>query len=303
LLSLNLGSDTDPTTGNLRGGAGNGSGAFSLGGLGKGVISGSVTGGSGNGSGGLSIIGTLKQLEITKDLIGGSSSAGPGGSADVVDSGFVGAGRIGALLIDGDVRTGTNGGTHLAGSAAIRAVGDITSLIIGGDLSGNATQRAVIAAGGAAPASKNKTIGALTINGDTSFADILGGYGLDPTGVNTVGGLTNADAQMGTVQFLGSITATNVVAGVSAGPDGRFGTADDEIPTGMEVTNDPAIRSRIAKLEILGAVAPNQEIFGVVAQVIASKNVTGDDHLLTDGNDDFEFTPAGSNFRLRELPG
>jgi hypothetical protein len=304
LTEFRLGNVADATSGNLKGGEGDASGTLILGGdFVKGVLAGSIVGGSGNNSGGLNVSGFVKRLEIAKDLTGGSSSEEGtlGGSEDVVNSGYLTAGRIGSLFIGGNIEAGTNNGTHLSGSGAIRAAGDIASLAVGGDIVGNDTQRVVIAAAGGGTAGKNKTVGSLTVNGDTAFADIMGGYGIDASGVNSLGNLSNADAQIGTVQFTGSVVATNVVAGVSAGPDGRFGTSDDEIGTGEGINDDPGIQSRIAKLIVLGPIVPNEDIFGVVAQVVGAKNVTGDDHILTDGIDEFEFNPAGSNFRLREL--
>jgi hypothetical protein len=96
------------------------------------------------------------------------------------------------------------------------------------------------------------------------------------------------------------------VAGVASGEDGRFGTQDDVVITGG-LANNPAIQSRIAAFIVKGAhaeVKSNTDVFGVVAQIIASKNVIGDTHTLNPFKvDDFEFAPAGSNFRLLELAG
>ena len=306
LTTFQLGSDVPAATGgNLHGGAGVGSGAIQVGtDFGSGVVFGNVVGGSGNNSGGFNVSGMLTNLEIKKNLEGGSSSPSgtSGGATTVSGTGFITASRIGTLLIDGDLKSGTNNGTSLAGSGTVRAAGDIASLVIGGNIVGNATTRVVIAAGGAAEAAKNQTIGGLVVKGGTAFADILGGYG-GVSAANPLGDQTNADAQMGTIKFNGAVFATNVVAGIDAGVDGRFGTDDDEVISGLGVTDDTTVQSTIARLIVKGAVTPNTDTFGVVAQIItAAKIGTTSVVLNPTAQDDLELGPAGSKFRLRELP-
>ena len=261
--------------------------------------------GSGKGSGGLNVTGSLTALEIQKNLEGGSSTSvgTAGGSSAVSSSGFIAATRIGTLLIDGDLKSGTNNGTSLVASGTIRASGDIATLVIGGNIVGNTGTRVTIAAAGGAAAAKNQTIGALVVKGDTAFADILGGYGGGVSSTNPLGDPTTADAQMGTIKFNGSVVATNVVASIDAGVDGRFGTDDDEVVSGIGVTDDTAVQSTIARIILKGSVTPNSDTFGVVAQVITAAKVgTTSIALNPTGRDDLELGPSGSKFRLRELP-
>lgn len=290
----------DSTEGNIRGGSGIDSGGLRIeGNLTNAKIFGSLLGGTANGSGAIGVGGLLANLEIAKNVEGGSSTSG----VSLANTGFIAAEQIGILLISGDVKAGTNGGTGLVNSGAIRASGDIAALVIGGDLAGNSTARAIISGGGQTSGIANQTIRFLRVGGDTTSADILGGYGTSGTVQNPLGDPTNPDAQIGTIIFKGAVAATNVVAGVVPGADGRFGTADDLVISGTGVVDRPGVRSMIGSIVIKGTVATNAEIYGVVAQVITAAKVGGTVLPLNPtAPDDRSLGGDTSNFRLHELP-
>jgi hypothetical protein len=302
LANFQLGTSEGTTDGNLKGGKGASSGLLSIGrDLKVGVIHGNIVGGTGASSGGVSANGRLAKLAIGKDIIGGST--------DLIDvstistSGYISADRIGVLNIAGDIRSGTKADTNqtIIASGTIRVFGDIDSLTVN-NIVGNSEVPVVIAAAGAATGSKNQTIGALTVKGDVAFANILGGYSGGVSATNLLGNPLNPDAQMGTIKILGSVEATNIVAGIDAGDDGRFGTSDDEVITGGS-TDNPALRSRIAAVIIGGEVKPNTDPFGVVAQIIAAATIgTTRLDLNPNGLDEqVPLGPTGSKFFLHEV--
>jgi hypothetical protein len=233
-------------------------------------------------------------------LIGGGTNFT--GVTVINASGFVAANRIGALSIFGDIISGTKAtasDTVLA-SGTIRAFGDIASLVVN-NLVGNSDVPVVIAAAGAAAAAKNQTIGTLTVKGDTAFADILGGYGGGVSPSYPLGYPVNPDAQIGTIRLRGSVEAMNIVAGIDAGEDGRFGTEDDAVISGG-LADNPLVKSRIAAVIIQGLVKPNADRFGVVAQIIGAATVGNTPlQLKPAGLDNFELGPGSSNFFLHEV--
>jgi hypothetical protein len=164
----------------------------------------------------------------------------------------------------------------------------------------------IIAAGGAGlddPATPEneagKAISKLTVQGSATNLNVLGGYSGAGTATAPLGTASNPDARIGSVTFNGAVLGVNVVSGVTAGTDGRFGTADDAAIAGGSAT----VISRIAKVVLKGAVGANTEIFGISAQIIANAILGETPIALNTGssNDDLEIAPAGSKLRLHEV--
>lgn len=322
------------TGGNVKGGSGKDSGTVSAGAginqqtgefvinggsITDALIYGSIIGGTGdggstntgNGSGGVQAGNQITKLDVRGSLIGGNS---PGFGVDstaasMSQSGFVLAGRLSQMTIGGDLVAGTDFGTGLADSGSIRVHENIGSLVILGNVVGNATNRAVISAGNNGPVvngvtsaaiakltvGKTATNGAVT-GGDVSFLDVLAGYGEVGTVEDPRGTARSADAQIGTVTVKGDILETNIVAGGEAGADGLFGTVDDVKPvtTATDTVIDKAsVLSSIAKLIIGGQVLTNSDVNGIVAERIGAITVNGSAVTLNAG--------AGNDF-TREIP-
>jgi hypothetical protein len=269
------------------------------------LINGSIKGGTGNNSGGIAVTGEITNLALRGDLEGGSSLAGN----TTALTGFVTAGRIAQMTVGGDIKVGNNGGTGLADSAAIRANRDIQSLLVRGSILGDISTPAVIAAAGiGAPppaGTGDVAIQRLVIDGDVSYLNILGGYGGNAFAGAPLGTPTNADAQIGSVVIRGDILGTNIVAGVTSGADGRFGTADDALITGQgAVPDDPTVFSTIARVVLQAAVQTNTDLYAIVAQAVKTVLVGSDgtplELSLGRGNDNKPVV-AGSNFVVREI--
>ncbi len=230
------------------------------------TIGGSVIGSSGFASGTIRVYGTATTLTIKGSIIGGSLS----GSGDLKFSGSVLAGRLGTMTLGGSLIAGvdsTTGSFHSNG--AIRSLNEIASLTIKGSVIGNATNQAVISARGATSptATSDVAIGKLTVNGRMERADVLAGVGLDLVFLDPFN--ANADAQMGTILINGDFIASNIVAGMTAGLDGKYGTADDVKMSGGGVKDVATVVSKITSLTIGGAIfgttATNTDHFGIVA--------------------------------------
>jgi len=275
----------DAGGGNLIGGSGADSGTISAGGrigssglevsggtLTSAILYGNIQGGAASGSGGILAGTQITKLDLRGSLIGGDSL---GDSLDaatgaVTRTGYVLAGRIAQMTVGGDVRSGTDSGNGLYDSGSIRSIQDIASLTIHGDVVGSATTRAVISAGlNGSKGAASPAIGNLTIGGTTTSLDIAAGY-IQTDFSSALGTAYNADASIGNVVFQGDVKATNVIAGVTAGTDGRFGT-DDDVKIGQTSTSDNAkITSTIAKVTFNGQILDNDNIYGISAQYVAS---------------------------------
>jgi hypothetical protein len=189
---------------------------------------------------------------------------------------------------------GTNSGTGtLTRSGSIRTQNDLGPTTILGSVVGNATNSAVISARGTALPTGDTDIAmhGLTVNGSVSFALILAGYDVNGLGVN-------ADAQTGTITVGTDWDASNLVAGVSAGADGFFGTADDTKLSGSGVKDDVSVVSTIAGVSIGGQVAGDgvpTNHYGFVAEWIVAFKIGGNDISLNEGphNDSIVVTQTG----------
>lgn len=271
LGSLTVGTTPTGDDGNVIGGGGTLSGTVEVAGsLQKAAIHGDLRGGNGASSGGLKIGGFINSLTIEGDLQGG-------GTSNTVQSGFITADRIARMTIQGDWLGGT--GTGHVDSGAIRVSKDIGDLHVMGDVLGNASSRVVLAAAGTG--SNHVAIGNLTIGGKTEYLDVLAGYGAGAAANNPLGNLINSDAVIKQVNLEGDVLATNVVAGIAPGPDGRFGTTDDLL--GVAATNNPSLLASIAKVTIKGTVGETSEAYGIVAQYVKEVIVGGQPIALQKG--------------------
>src|SRR5262249_29691987 len=81
---------------------------------------------------------------------------------------------------------------------------------------------------------------------------------------------------------------SNLVAGVAAGADGNFGTADDAKISGTGTTDSPTIISKIASITINGQVlgtVGGTDHYGFVAELIGAFSVGGTAFPLHAGPD------------------
>jgi hypothetical protein len=297
--------------GEVAGGAGADSGEVSSGGdLGTIAIGGSLLGGSGPTTGclvsagdisqvtiGGSVVGTesssglilagrtLAKVLIVHDLVGGSGS----GAAPADSAGYLQGKRIGQVMVGGSIIAGlpTMNGTPTR-SGSIRAQLDLGSLTVKGSLLGNSNNPVVISARSqpVPTASVDVAIHSVTIGGNVDHANILAGYDED-------GNPVDGGAQIGQVVVYRDWIASNLAAGVSAGHDQLFGTADDvKISAGS--TN---IIAKIGHIRIGGQVEgtanpPNPaDHYGFVSEWIGDISVGGISYRLHAGphNDRLRF--------------
>jgi len=262
---------------------------------------GNLIGGSGSSSGGLSVGGEIGSLTINHDFKGG-------GATGASKSGFITADRIAHMTIKGNWLAGTE--TGVVDSAAIRVNKDIAELSVIGDILGASTSRIVLAAAGTG--SNHVAIGSLSVGGKAQYLDILGGYGGGATAANPLGNAVNSDAVINKVAIGKNVTtgdsilATNIVAGVAAGPDGRFGTSDD-ILAPAPATDKSSLLSTIAEVTIKGTVGDTAEAYGIVAQYVKAVSANGHKVALTKGADndsgaDSKPIDSHETFRVVEIP-
>ncbi len=193
------------------------------------------------------------------------SSALTGSTSIISGAGLYSDGNVSKLqfsMLEGTVEIAGHLGslsvTSSATGAIVRVGEDIGSLTLHGPVSNS-----YFLAAGPATHGKNTdlAIGSITINGDVSGSVFEAGY--DQTGQ-----AVNGSAQIGAVKVIGNWTASDLVAGVQAGTDGYFGTADDT-PIANTISG---IVSKIASVTITGKVSGStdtpSEKFGFVAETI-----------------------------------
>jgi hypothetical protein len=131
-------------------------------------------------------------------------------------------------------------------------------------VTGDVVNSFITARGQAAPGAKTDiAIGSIDIHGQVSSTRILAGY-------DVLGLPVNAGAQIGDVHVDGNWTASVLAAGVAAGTDGLFGTADDRL---IEGAHSSPIIAKIASIVIAGAVegtSDSNDNFGFVAERIGA---------------------------------
>jgi hypothetical protein len=258
------------------GGSGTISGGLSTtGSIGRIVIQGNLVGGPGVSSGGIFSEGNLGPITIGGDIQGGNAKF-----AGSIESSL---GRIAGVTVDGSIRAGL-----VATTATIRAGQDLGPLLVKGSLLGSTAVPIVITAVGAANPTPGLDVAfhSLTVLGRVEFTDFLAGYnrGLNSTFTPQP---VNADAQIGKVFVGGDWIASNLVAGVAAGTDGQFGTADDVLIP--EAKQDPNTTATIGKVVINGQVQGTANVttdhFGIVAQLVTALRIGGTTIALTPGPD------------------
>lgn len=231
-------------------------------------VGGNILGGTANGAG--SIVSTEKfdKLSIAGSIIGGVLA--DTATADLVGSGLVQAGRVGALSVGGAILVGADfNATHeLINNAAIRVQNDIGTLLVKGGIEGTAQTSAIITARGQAFLTLDQltdvAFGKITIGASVRHASILAGY-------NTTADVTAADAnpnaQIGMVAVTGDWIASDLVAG--AAWNDNFGNGTDVKAAGVD---NPDIVAQIAAISVTGQFIGTgnnpADRFGFVAQEI-----------------------------------
>ena len=220
-------------------------------------------------------------------------------------SGFIDAGNITNLTIEGRIEGGVNSGTNLAGSGGIFSSGTIGTLKVlgtGGTTAVKGDKSALVVI------SAVEGIRSATFGGDVSFAEILAGYSGPTSAAKPRGELVNAGANIGAIIVSGTFSASSIVAGVDAGGDGKFGTIDDQqTTTAVTPPANQNLISRIASV-ILGNAAANPSaaasaLFGIVAEQVDSVKVNGVAVPVLAGphNDNVEVGGAATKIKLFEV--
>jgi len=212
------------------------------------------------GSGQLISGGAIKSITMGGSIIGGPAD---------FSGRIVAGGDLGSLIVGHDIRSG---GGVLSGSVASKKA--IGTMLVKGSLIGSAASKLRILARESS-ASTNLAIAKLDVKGRVEFTQILAGYNPDGTSVN-------GDAQIGTVTIGRDWIASDLVAGVTDGGNGKFGDVGDvSIPGG-----DLDVLSKIASIEIKGqalGTVGGTDHYGFVAQEIGSLKVGGSKIRLTSG--------------------
>ena len=210
--------------------------------------------------------GNLKSLSVGGSLVGDINVTG----------------RLGSVVILGDLE-------GVAGSTILRA-GYLGAVKIGGDVIG----ARIMAAGVSAPTSAGQAlvIKTVTVLGDVVESRILAGY--------TIFSGTNAQVQIGTLAVKGNWILSDAAAGVRAGADLDFGSADD-----ISAPNAGKFASRIAKIVIGGQVLGTfggTDTFGFVAKQIGSFRAGNVTYPLSKTTTDNLTVGPTFDVHVRELP-
>jgi len=273
--------------GNIDGSAANGSytGVYATGAIKTVTVLGSLIGGAGQYTGTVSVGGGLGTVKIGGDLLGGTGNYS--GSLQTFGTGSIGSVTIGGSVVGpGASSVGILSSNQLG---AVKILGDLRSALTGGVR--------IFAAGGlnAATPALAAAIKSLSIRGSVTNALIYGGYDFSSNAVNP-------DATIGPVLVGGNWVASDLIAGVAAGVDTDFGTADDVKIS--EVTPD-ALFSKIASVTIkglaLGAVNGGTH-FGIVAEQVGTVKVGVRSYLLALGTDTTGlYIGTTTDIRVREV--
>lgn len=179
---------------------------------------------------------------------------------DFVEASFEATGKMGGVAIGGSV----------SGAAQLASGGALGGVRIGGDF----TSAAITAQG---------NVASLLVGGSVRDSQILAGYTAALVAVNP-------DAKVGAVRVVDNWIAGDLVAGVTAGADGFFGTGD-EAPAapGVGFVDKTKMFSRIARIQIGGYVAGTAadagDHFGFTAQQIGQLKIGNIAFPLTKGVD------------------
>jgi len=301
--------------GDVAGGSGTGSGAILANSIFGGTITnltigGSVTGGTANDTGYIFSGGNLTNATIDGNLTGNTTI---NSATAVVGSGYIQASHIANLKIVGNVTSGANSGGKIANSGAIRSAGDIVSLTIEGLVTGTSANPVIISAqsgtGGSATPPTDLAIQTVKIDQAATYLDILAGYSptvstgsgstADPAGA-PLGTPVDGSAQIGTVTFGSTLSASNIAAGAEPGASGFFGNADNKA-----APKTGTLHSSIASIIVTGQATGDStptDSFGFVAENLLSVKVNG---VIIPTNNLTPGTPVainGTNLYLLEVP-
>jgi len=189
---------------------------------------------------------------------------------------------------DGDLRTLKVKGSVASGVTL--AIGGRLGLgVIDGDLEG--VTLSALGLFNPAKAGDSLAIGALTVGGNVANSRILAGY-------DRAGAAANADASIGSVFVRGDWHASDLAAGIAAGPDRFFGSDDDALIPGGN-----ALLASIASVVIKGTAAGTEgggDHFGFVAEQIGAFKAAGSKLTLTPGPGN-DTSPIGSSGDLHLL--
>jgi hypothetical protein len=324
-------------SGSIEGGSSIDSGAItvSAGGIASVDVGGSVVGGAGIFSAAIRAEGSIGSVAIHGDLTAGGG---------MQSASILGAGSIGSIFVGGDVNGDADTGIQVTGAvngflgsltigidlqvplSIDFPVGDmrvegsigvgssatqvaligttINKLVVNGDILGTDSNPVDLLLAGPLGLT-GLTLGNLKVIGSVTDANILAGYAPDTAGTVLPYEVVDPAARVGTVSTGGDWTASNLVAGVSAGTDGLFGTLDDF------TTNMTTTFSEITRIVIHGEAVgstDSSEHFGFVAQEVAAVSVAGYSYTLTPcpGNDTSVTDPAlqvgpTGNFDIHEV--
>ena len=228
------------------------------------VTAAGITGGAGSYSGAIvSGVGLVSRGATSFITVAGMVEGGNGDHSGYVEIG----GRLGTF---------TAGGLMDAG---IRVANDLGLLKV----SGNVIDSIIAARGESGLVGKTDVaIGSVKIGGSVSNTSILAGY-------DVFGSAANAHAQIGEVRVTGNWTASVLAAGVVAGTDGLFGTADDRLMAGAHRGKIIATIAKVIVGGIVEGTLGTSDHFGFIAELIGSFSSNGSALALTkSGGQTFE---------------
>ena len=270
--------------GDLRGGSRSATGVVSVKDVTTLTVNGSVLGGNTGSSleySGHIRAGKVSNLTIGRDLIGGSA---PGSEtrlhcgsvvADNVSSFVLGGSLISGLGLPGRPDNQFNNGAIISKNA-------IDNLTIRGDVRGNSTQSALIAARGQfrSRGATDLAFGNINIAGNVELANIRAGNGaFFDSGSFTF--LNNPDAQIGSVSVGGNWTASELGAGTYSRTGDRYNKL-----TIAGVPDSSRRLARIGSIAIGGSVRGTSaagDHFGFIAEEIGRVRIGGSDRALVSG--------------------
>ena len=246
------------------------------------LVKGSIIGGSDFSTGYISTFGQIRSLTVGGSVLGGKGDG----------SGVVNAFYIGRLKIGGDIVGNDN--TYTGVVAGVAA--GIGKAVVGGSvIGGSGPGSGQIGAGGFGGIAGS--IGSLLIKGS-----ILG----VPTADNNeaFGAGVHAIGSIGSLTVLGDVVHSNIIAGVSSGPNIQYGD-DDDID---DPTAGPESIGIITKLVIKGGIygsSDTDDSFGIQANKIFSARIGATIYKNTDPALNFangiQLAPFTGDVLLREV--
>jgi hypothetical protein len=289
------GNSSDETLGavsvglDVLGGSGESSGSILAGGSIKSVsIGGSLRGGTADNTGlieggrGIGVkVATVGNVTIRGSLIG--SPLPDSASDDLVNTGYITGPKLSGVTVFGDIEAGLDESTggDLINNASIRAEFSIGKILVRGNIIGNEDTRVLITAKeslAGVTATRDVTIGSVTVLGNLSYTDILAGYERDSQDLvsATSAGAINVDAELTILRVGGNWLASNAAAGAKAGTDGLLGTQDDTrtVPGGSGPPVNATMRSVFIGGQVLATADPS-DAYGIVAEEIRAMRVGG----------------------------